>query len=302
MDNRLERALDRASIRYWADGYARRDRQVLQSARRLGLVTSVPSLLKSCRCLPAHSWESWASSSSPLASDSGCAGHELAAYVASAWLLGVAANLVTAGFYDVAVTRRRDGAAFRIHARTVDQKCVEEAPAFGHRPCHRTATAASDSVRGRGLNRWSCGAPAQSMCWRALSMTLRRLRTERTCPWPVRLRNLRSTSVLITTTHVSRSMPSNRWACGSVTLSPGISAYSAWTRRVRSRTVATCLSVSGTVRVTMNVPRDSAYIVRRKKDSKSGFMVSRVTPEVSARLRSGAEVVPEQSAHGGVPI
>ena len=71
------------------------------------------------------------------------------------------------------------------------------------------------------------------------------------------------------------------------------SVYSAWTRRVRSRTVATCLSVSGTVLVTMNVPRDSAYIVRGKKGSKYGFIVSRVTPEISRgcglrRSRPGA--------------
>jgi len=90
-------------------------------------------------------------------------------------------------------------------------------------------------------------------------------------PWGVRLRNLRSTNVRITTTHVSRSMPSNRWACGSVTLSPGISLYSAWTRRVKSRTVATCPLVSGTVLVTMNVPRDSSDIVRGKNDSNYAF-------------------------------
>ena len=52
----------------------------------------------------------------------------LGAYVASAWLLGVAANLVTAGFYDVAV---RDVvmalAAFTL-ARLAEVR--EEAPAF----------------------------------------------------------------------------------------------------------------------------------------------------------------------------
>jgi hypothetical protein len=56
----------------------------------------------------------------------------LGAYVASAWLLGVAANLVTAGFYDVAV---RDVvmalAAFTL-ARLAEVR--EEAPAFGHHP------------------------------------------------------------------------------------------------------------------------------------------------------------------------
>jgi hypothetical protein len=66
-------------------------------------------------------------------------------------------------------------------------------------------------------------------------------------------------------------MPSNRWACGSVTLSPGISVYSAWTRRVKSRTVAACLLVSGTVLVTMNVPRDSSDIVRGKNGSNYAF-------------------------------
>jgi hypothetical protein len=71
----------------------------------------------------------------------------------------------------------------------------------------------------------------------------------------------------MTIAHVSRSMPSRRWACGSVTLSPGISEYSALTRRVRSRSVGTCLLVSGTVLVTLNVPRDSAYMVRGKKGS-----------------------------------
>ena len=54
----------------------------------------------------------------------------LGAYVASAWLLGVAANLVAAGFYDVAV---RDVvmalAAFTL-ARLAEVR--EEAPAFGH--------------------------------------------------------------------------------------------------------------------------------------------------------------------------
>jgi hypothetical protein len=54
----------------------------------------------------------------------------LGAYVASAWLLGVAANLVTAGFYDVAV---RDVvmalAAFTL-ARLAEVR--EEAPAFRH--------------------------------------------------------------------------------------------------------------------------------------------------------------------------
>ena len=54
----------------------------------------------------------------------------LGAYVASAWLLGIAANLVTAGFYDVAV---RDVvmalAAFTL-ARLAEVR--EEAPAFGH--------------------------------------------------------------------------------------------------------------------------------------------------------------------------
>ena len=54
----------------------------------------------------------------------------LGAYVASAWLLGVAANLAAAGFYDVAV---RDVvlalAAFTL-ARLAEVR--EEAPAFGH--------------------------------------------------------------------------------------------------------------------------------------------------------------------------
>jgi hypothetical protein len=54
----------------------------------------------------------------------------LGAYVASAWLLGVAANLAAAGFYDVAV---RDVvmalAAFTL-ARLAEVR--EQAPAFGH--------------------------------------------------------------------------------------------------------------------------------------------------------------------------
>jgi hypothetical protein len=67
----------------------------------------------------------------------------LGAYVASAWLLGIAANLVAAGFYDVAV---RDVvmsfAAFTL-ARLAEVR--EEVPAYGvnsilERP-HRQATA-----------------------------------------------------------------------------------------------------------------------------------------------------------------
>ena len=54
----------------------------------------------------------------------------LGAYVASAWLLGVAANLAIAGFYDVAV---RD-VVMALAAFTLARLAAvrEEAPAFGH--------------------------------------------------------------------------------------------------------------------------------------------------------------------------
>ena len=68
----------------------------------------------------------------------------LGAYVASAWLLGVAANLVTAGFYDVAVRDIVMAVAAFTLARLAEVR--EEASAFGHNhvldePEHRPAEA-----------------------------------------------------------------------------------------------------------------------------------------------------------------
>ncbi len=67
----------------------------------------------------------------------------LGAYVASAWLLGIAANLVAAGFYDVAVRDVVMSAAAFTLARLAEVR--EEIPVYGYnriteRP-HRQVTA-----------------------------------------------------------------------------------------------------------------------------------------------------------------
>ena len=64
----------------------------------------------------------------------------LGAYVASAWLLGVAANLVTAGFYDVAVRDVVMSVAAFTLARLAEVR--EQVPAYNvnsitERPYHR---------------------------------------------------------------------------------------------------------------------------------------------------------------------
>ena len=54
--------------------------------------------------------------------------------------------------------------------------------------------------------------------------------------------------------------------------------------------------------VFMNVPRDSAYIVRGKKGSTCGSIVSRVDTCNIAHLRSALKPSPKPPVHGGVSI
>ena len=73
-------------------------------------------------------------------------------------------------------------------------------------------------------------------------------------PFAVRLRIPRSIKVLKTAAHVGSSAAKSRCACTSVTLSPGISAYSARTLRVSSRMLPALWSTFASVSIIVTSP------------------------------------------------